>query len=994
MKKIYTNTFLILTVLLSLNQAFAQTFNDGPIQLQVRLRDIKVQYDNANRRDGVSLQVGNFNLPGSLAGDEFTYVFTVGDNAVQAPPASTACLQDDLPIIGGTDYSTDHNLLIFNYTYPGATVPQYFTLGIDAFEDDIPSDFAPISGLTPCGSSGSRCTLESSMCCANIPLIGCLFSEGDDYHLSAPNYKTDLNYRLGPPCQWYDQGYVYGTAGTFDFYHPRLESYWRYTKGTSCVNSLDLGTLNTGGPAITHFNSNECYTNNFTSSPGNDVYYKFHINNPIGVHISLCGVGGATFNSVIYLLDNTCTILDSNDDGCGNQSVIDKSLCQTGDYYIVVDAATANDMGTFTLSLSENTSFTFSTTITPTNVSCFGQTNGQALAVVNGGTPTFTYAWSNSGTTNPVTGLGGGPIQVTVTDANGCQASASATISVPAQIGLTTTTTPVTCGGQNDGTATANATGGTTPYQYLWNSLPPQTFQTAVLLGTGTYNVTVTDDAGCTVSASAVVQSATTMVLTTDSVVNVKCNGAANGGVYISITGGQTPYVYNWSNTVTTQDNPNLGPGSYTLVITDGLGCTVGDSYTITEPPVLTAMVSDTFNPRCNAGTDGIIDLAVGGGVQPYNYHWSPSNATTQNLNNVGAGTHSVTVTDANACTATAAHTLIEPAPYTVALSTTNLLCYGATDGSASVNVSGETSPYTYFWSDFATTSSTSGLDDGPFSVVIEDANGCDTIVTSTISSPAEITIQLTPVEPLCSDSGNGSINTVVTGGTSPFNYSWTGTGGFTSTQQNPQVGSGSFTVTVTDANNCSASESAAVTAPSAFIVTAIGINPGCIGDSSGAVAASTSGGNGPFTYAWSNSPNHNLAYIEQVPQGSYAVTVTDANGCQATGQATLSEPANNPESCQADKFVVLVPTAFSPNGDNMNDRLVAIMRNVQKLDFSVYNRWGELVYTNANMQPGDGWDGTFRGKEQPVGSFVWTLNVVYTNGVHATERGVATLVR
>ncbi|HLP21340.1 MAG TPA: gliding motility-associated C-terminal domain-containing protein [Chitinophagales bacterium] len=994
MIKLYSRVLPVLAVCLSALSAIAQTYSDGPIQLQVRLRDVKIQYDNTNRRDAVSLSVGNFNLPGSLSGDEFTYNFTIGDNAVQAPPASTGCLQADLAITSGTDYSVDHNQVVFNYTYPGATVPQFFTLGIDAHEDDIPTDFAVISGLTSCGTNGSRCTYQASSCCANVPFIGCLFSEEDDYRLLAPNYKTDLNYRLGPPCEWYDHGYVNGTASTFDFYHPRLESYWRYTGGTSCANAIDLGTLTNGGTALTHYNSNRCYSNNFTTSAGNDVFYKFRVNSPIGATISLCGVNGAQFNSVLYLLNSSCTAIDNNDDGCGNQSVINKSICVPGDYYIVVDAATAGDLGTFTLTVTENPTFTFSTTITPTAVSCFGQTDGQALAVVNGGTPNFTYAWSNSTSVNPATGLAGGPISVTVSDANGCQASASATISVPAQIGLTTTTTPVSCGGSNNGTATANATGGTTPYNYLWNSAPPQTFQTATLLPTGTYTVTVTDDQGCTVSATANVQSATTIVITVDSVDNVQCNGLNNGGVYITTSGGQTPYTYSWSNGPTTEDNTNLGPGIYSVTITDAISCTLSGTYTITEPPVLTAAVSFTFNPRCNAGTDGIVNITVSGGEQPYSYNWNPTGASTQNLNNVGAGTHSVTVSDASNCTATATATLTEPTPYNVVLTTTDVLCNGGTNGAAQVTVSGQTGPYTYFWSNFATTSSVTALDGGPFSVVIEDANGCDTIVTSTINEPAAIDVQLTPSEPLCADSANGVITTTVTGGTTPFTYSWTGSNNFTSTDQNPQVAAGTYTVLVTDANNCTGTETTSVNTPSPFTVSVLGIDPACIGDSTGAAVSSTAGGTAPYSYSW-NVSSVDSAYLENLAPGTYSVTVTDANGCQSSGQATLTEPTTDGPNCADDKFVVLVPTAFSPNGDGRNDMLVAIRTdNVQRLEFSVWNRWGEMVYFNGNMQKTEGWDGTFRGKPQPVGAYIWQFNVNYTNGVRTTERGSASLIR
>lgn len=993
MEKVYK---LILTVYLGvqLGLPMAQTFNDGPVQLQVKLRDY--QYTNQSLSD-FTLSVGNFGLPGSLSADEVSMRVWARDNAdvdgVGWGP------------LGGTPHnatfaaaglSPDFNDVVYNNNFPGASVPQFFDVRIDAFENDIPDDFAPVSGLTSCGTNGSGSTFEGSQCCVNIPFAGCLFSEGDDLRCDAQPFVTSLNYRLGPPCSWYDHGYLNNPAACpgSNFYRPHIESYWRYTGGTSCATAINLGTL-TSGSSFSHFNSNECYSNNYAASPGNDVYYKFTVNGPIGITASLCGVSGAQFDSYLYLLNSSCTAIASNDDGCGNQSSIAYSICQAGDYYLVVDGKTAADLGTFTLTLTDNPSFVYSVSLAKTNVSCFGGSNGTIKANVTGGVVPFTYTWSPAaGNVDSLSGLAGGTYSVTVSDGNSCNVSASATITVPAQIGLSASATPVSCGGACDGSATVTVSGGSAPYTYSWNSLPPQQLQTAVLLCANNYNVTVADAQGCTASTTTTVNNTTTVVITLDSLNDVRCNGAANGGVFLSASGGQTPYAFTWSNGVNTLDNPNLGPGSYSLTITDNTGCTAGDVYLIAEPSLLTSAVSFTFNPRCYGGNDGIVNINVNGGVQPYSYLWNaPGNPVTQNLNNTIAGTHSVVVTDANGCTTSSSATLTQPQPYNVSVSSTGLQCFGGTNGSATVTVSGQTSPYTYFWNNFATTSTVTGLDGGPFSVVIEDVNGCDTILTGTITEPSSIDIQLSATEPLCADSGNGTINTTVIGGSSPFTYSWTGSSGFTSALQNPQVGSGSYSVTVTDNNSCTATAAIGVNAAQPFTLEVVAIDPACIGDSSGAVVANTTGGNTPFSYQWNASQNDE-SYLELIPKGTYSVTVTDANGCQVSGQAIISDPVVNGSSCTPDKYVVLVPTAFSPNGDNVNDRLIAIMKNVQKLQFRVYNRWGELVYENQNMQATDGWDGTFRNKPQPVGTYVYTFDVEYLNGVRAQEKGASTLIR
>jgi len=974
--------------------AVSQTLNDGPIELQVRLRDIRVQYVGRTQSSDIGVNLGGLGPQGN-AEDDLTFKVWAQDqgNVSGLGWQGGQCLTDGMPMLtGGPEFSTDFNDTLFSFTYPGATVPQYFQIRLDAWEDER-EDFSLVGGLTSCYSSNNRCNFDANICC--ISLFGCLFSEGDDLRCDANPFQTSMNYRLGPPCQWYSHGYVAGSNCSSLSYRPQIESYWRYTGGTSCANAINLGTLSPGG-TISNLNSTECFSNNFPNSPGNDVFYRFNVTNPMGVTISLCGPTGAGFDSHMYLLNSSCTVDTSDDNGCGTQSVINRALCQPGTYYIVVDGNTAADFGAFTITLTENASLSYNVTLAKTDITCFGANNGTITANATGGTAPFNYQWTGGLLGNPVSSVGPGSYSVTVTDARNCVASASTTIIEPPAMQLTATATAVTCGGACDGSANVSINGGTAPYQYLWNSNPPQTFATATLLCPNTYTVTVTDANSCTAAAQATVQNTITVALNIDSVVNVRCFSQANGGVYLTTTGGQSPYLYAWSNSPATEDNPNLGPGTYTLTVTDAIGCTAGGTYVITEPPLLVTALTSTFNPRCSNSADGVANISVNGGVQPYSYLWSaPTNSTQEDLFNVGAATHTVTVTDANSCTASVQAVLLAPAALTATVTTVDVSCPGNSDGSASVAASGGTPGYTYQWSNLSSGTNINNIPAGNVSVLVTDQNGCVTLATGTVGALSPLTLNFSPTAPLCaSGSGaDGQPNPTVTGGSGNYTYNWSGPGGFSSSDPNPFVGGGTYSVTVND-GGCSISGAVSISAPEPLRLEIVTANPQCQDDSTGVAIANVSGGTSPFSYVWNTIGNDTTQVLEALPRGAYSVSVTDNNGCTAVASTFITDPAQNPSNCDVEKFTVLVPTAFTPNNDGRNDLLVAILKNVQRLEFRVFNRWGQEVYSNDNMQPGDGWDGNFQNKPQPLGTYVYVYTVQYLNGVRDTERGTTTLIR
>ena len=380
---------------------------------------------------------------------------------------------------------------------------------------------------------------------------------------------------------------------------------------------------------------------------------------------------------------------------------------------------------------------------THVDVNCFGEATGSIDLTVSGGTAPYTYLWSpNGATTQDLSQLTAGTYTVTVTDAVQQTATLSVTLTQPPQLQLPATVTDVACFGGATGSIDLSVSGGIAPYTYVWTP-NGETTQDLSGLAAGIYTVTVTDAIGCT--ASTLVTVSQPAPLLASAVAADGCFGAANGSIDLSVSGGTAPYTYLWSpGGATTEDLAGLTSGTYTVAVTDAHGCTTGVSATVNPPAQLQA-TAVARNVQCFGGADGSIDLSVSGGTAPYAYLWSPGGATTQDLGGLVSGTYSVTVTDANACTANASVTVGEPAQLQVTAVTTPVSTSGGSDGAVNLTVSGGTSPYSYAWSPGgALTQDLDGLVAGSYTVTVTDANGCTATLTVTI---IEVTLRMSATD-------------------------------------------------------------------------------------------------------------------------------------------------------------------------------------------------------------------------------------------------------
>lgn len=367
------------------------------------------------------------------------------------------------------------------------------------------------------------------------------------------------------------------------------------------------------------------------------------------------------------------------------------------------------------------------TAVTTQNVTCNGGTDGAALATVMTGNAPYTYSWSPSGGNNTsASGLTAGTYTFLVTDAAGCTASTTVTITEPPALIANATATNASCNGSNNGTATILVSSGNGPFSYSWSPSGGNN-ATATGLTAGTYTCVVNNSSGCTTSATVAVTEPTAInAVTTGN--NVLCNGGSDGAVSVSASGGTPGYTYLWlpSNS-TSATLTNVTAGCYNVTVTDANGCSITQSVCVTEPTALSSTTT-VVNPSCNGGCDGSGTITVTGGVAPYQYTWC-NGETTANPVALCEMPCTINVTDANGCALVDFVTIVAPPPAQVnVLGADTTLCHPATITVCAPNA------ITYLWSDGSTSACVTTDTSECLFVRMSDFNGCITIDTICIT--------------------------------------------------------------------------------------------------------------------------------------------------------------------------------------------------------------------------------------------------------------------
>lgn len=647
-------------------------------------------------------------------------------------------------------------------------------------------------------------------------------------------------------------------GGTTPYYY-----LWSNSQATQAINNLSSGTYsctitdNVGcsvatGPLLI---SNAAGTLSITSVILTNDFCNSHQG-----AVDLNTSGGAA--PVTYTWNNGSTTQDLIGLTAGSYSctITDVNGCR-----LFANAIITNSAGSLSVS-----------SILPSNESC-GNANGFVNLTVSGGSLPLTFAWSNGASSEDLAGLVAGTYSCQVTDAFGCVVTTSSSlINQTTGLNATYTTANETCG-NHTGNINLTPTGGTTPYTYLWSN--GATTQDLSGLAMGTYSCSVHDATNCEFNTPSInINNSSNGLIVSSAVIANETCGNSTGGINISITGGATPYTYNWSNGDIIQDISGVHEGTYTITVRDNNGCSTIRTYTVQNLSGTFMYNGQTINNELCGNGQGAINISYSGGATPVTYLWS-NGANTEDISSLSAGTYSVILTDASGCSISHANITVLDLSGSLSAansSVQNEVC-GNAQGAVNISVSGGTTPYTFVWNNGASTEDLSNLSAGNYSCSISDVAGCKYIVNSFVLNE-QGTLAVTnslAVNSVCQNLG--SINLTTTGAT-PITYAWN-TGAIT--EDITGLSAGIYSCTITDAVGCSTVFNASISATGIPVITLNNITNDNCNQGTGAINIDLTSGTPNYSYLWSNGVT--TQDINGLIAGTYSCVATDNNNCKDT---------------------------------------------------------------------------------------------------------------
>ena len=659
-------------------------------------------------------------------------------------------------------------------------------------------------------------------------------------------------------------------------------------------------------------------------------------------------------------------------------------------------------------------------------------------------------------------GLGPGTYTVKVTDSNNVEVTKTVQITEPSLLEFDSTIPlfngyAISCNGGNNGSIDISPSGGTGTYTYTWSTsngsgltagAEDQTGLTA-----GTYFLTLTDSNNCSTTESFVLQEPDAInvsaILSDYNGFEVSGSGESDGEINITVVGGIEAYSYQWSTTdgsgldVNAEDQTGLTAGTYTVLVTDQNGCTETKVYKLSEPAQIgfdssVSLFAGNFNISCKGANDGSIDITPSGGSGSYTYIWSTNDGSglvqgEQDQSGLGPGTYALTLRDSNGNETSQNFTLTEPDEVIISQSSVSdynnfeVSCFGGSDGEINITMSGGTGVYTYTWTTSNGSGLTSGQEDqsglsvGTYSVSISDENGCTVSQSFTLTSPSELAIISTKKDyngfnVSCNGLSDGEIDIEVSGGYldpgDVYSYSWTtnnGSGLDANTEDQTGLSAGSYTVTVTDDNGCTITETIIVTEPDALNIDEVisnynGFEISQAGENDGSIDITVTGGTSNYSYVWSTLDGSGLAVNSEdqtgLTAGTYTVVVTDTNGCEITQVYTLREPKEllieidhdaykNDVLCYGDATASIkvnitqgsiAPYTYSINGTTyLNENYSQSFNNITSLTYTFTNLpAGQYTITIVDLNGATKTSGVkeIRGPDNPLGMSGETTNI------------------